>query len=107
MKKIKLLGLGNEKGRSYFVFEKTMDFFPFLSSFLDKLNLEKTGTLYEYQNKTLLMDELVDRLENVKNDFFDIDIFFGKETITIVIRSEKDREVYMPLIKKLVEYKGF
>ena len=100
MKKIKLFGLGNEGDRSYFVFEKTLDFFPLFSSFLQKLKLDKPGSFYEYEEEASNLDDLNDSIENVKNDVYNIDIFYGEKRIIVVIRSEIKRDYYMQLIKE-------
>jgi hypothetical protein len=107
MKKIKLFGLGDEGNRSYFVFEKTLDFFPLFSKFLSKFEIEKTISFHEYEEKALNLEDITDISENTKNEYFDIDIFYGKEKIFVVIRTELPREKYFDVIKSISEFKGF
>jgi len=106
-KKIKLFGLGSEGKKSYYVFDKQLTFFAFLSAFLEKLHIEKPGSLYEYEDNSLNLEDVTDTFEQVANDKYEIDIFYGQKRIIVVIRSDQGRDSYLDLMKEFVEFKGF
>ena len=107
MKKIKLLGLGTSEKRSYFTFEKSEDFFPAFSYFLKKISADMPGSFYANSEGDFELEKECDLLENVRNEEYDIDIFYGKTRINIVIRSNIPREKYLGLIKEISDFKCF
>jgi hypothetical protein len=108
MDKLKLLGLGNNENRSYFIFKKRNAFFLTFPFFLEELGLEKIGILYEHSENDVDIREYVDIQENVKNDVFDVDIFFGEDKFIVVVRTDEfNRPKLMRTIKKIANYPGF
>lgn len=107
MEKIKLYGLGNSGERSYFVFEKRLSFFRSFATFLDALNIEKPVSFYEYDENALNLDDVTDTAEHTKNDEYDIDFFYGKNRIVVLIRTKNDRGNFLPLIKAFADFEGF
>lgn len=104
MKKIKLFGLGNENDRSYFIFEKSVEFFYWFSTILDALVLTKPATFYAYEKDQLNLGDLTDTLEHEKNADYDVDFFYGNARIIVIVRG--DREKYFYLIKDFSEFEG-
>jgi hypothetical protein len=106
MKKLKLFGLGNNDERSYFIFEKSLDFFSLFSDFLTKLGMQKSGSFYDYENDSIDLEETIDIVENMSDKNYDIDIFYGKNKIIVVIRSVIEREYVINLIKEFSDLEG-
>ena len=79
MNKLKLIGLGNKDNRNYFVFKKDNSFFSLFPTFLENLDLDKLGILYEHSEESQDINDLIDVQDNVKNNEFDLDIFYGKD----------------------------
>ena len=108
MKRLKLKGIGNESNRIFFVFEKDDKFFTNISFFLANLSLDKTGIMYGHDEKKKDIKNTFDVLENTKNKDYDLDIFYGKSRIIVVIRTdEKNRDIIIKNLKKIADYKGF
>jgi len=106
--KLKLIGLGNEENRNYFVFKKDNSFFSLFPSFLENLGLNKLGILYEHIEEPQDVNDLIDVLENTKNDEFDLDIFYGKDNFIVIIRTDKvNRNRLIMEIKKIADFPGF
>ena len=101
MRKLKLLGLGNEENRSYFIFEKTLDFFPSFSYVLEMLNIEKKGNFISYNSQEVIDEDITDNIEHLFNELYDIDIIYGKDKIFVIIRTESDRDDYIRIIKDI------
>ena len=106
MKKLNLLGLGNENGRSYFYFEKNLDFFSTFPIFFERLNLDKVSRFYAYDEKILDLKETVDIYENAENTDYDVDIFFGEKRIIVVVRTSH-RNKLRSVIKEIATHPGF
>jgi len=108
MNKLKLVGLGNKENRYYFIFKKDNSFFSLFPTFLENLKLDKLGVLYENSEEPQDIYDLVDIQDNVKNEEFDLDIFFGRDNFIVVIRTdESNRNKLISEIKKIADYPGF
>tara|TARA_Y100000310_G_C20637266_1_gene791857 strand:+ start:442 stop:756 length:315 start_codon:yes stop_codon:yes gene_type:complete len=90
MEKPKIIGLGNKEGRSFYILEKDISFFPFFSRFLMNCRINDP-TFTGFENEILDINDWTDRLYNFKNLDYDIDLFFGKNSIIITIRAENDK----------------
>src|SRR3989344_3391695 len=108
MAKIKITALGNFNKRNYFIIDKNSLFFIVFPRFLEELQLDKTGVLYEYSEEPFDINDKIDIIENTKNQIYDLDLFYGKERIIIVIRTdEKNRMDLLKKIKQFFIYPGF
>ncbi len=109
MNKIKLLGMGNVGSRSHFTFKKSIDFFPAFFIFLKNLDLDidKPANFYAYDKKILDLNKITDTYEHTENKDYDIDFFFGKDKIIVVIRSNLKWNELMNLMKEIADFKGF
>ena len=104
MKKMQLVGIGHDVGRSYFVFPKDELIFSTLPLLLDKLGLPKTGSLYDPVDPA----SLIDLVENTRNATHDVDLFFGKDRINLVVRTdERNRGALIEAVKAVADFKGF
>jgi hypothetical protein len=106
MKKIKLLGIGNTNERHYFIFEKTLEFFPAFLKFFEQTKVSKTGSFYDYDENNTDLESHTDIIENTHNEEYDIDIFFGKDKIIVVIRTEIEKKQLMKYINEFSEIKN-
>ncbi|HII71164.1 TPA: hypothetical protein HA265_00225 [Candidatus Woesearchaeota archaeon] len=104
MEKLKLYGTGNEDARSYFVFEKSLNFFPLFGKFLAKIRVGKPGSFYEYEDNALNLEDVTDSLENMRDELYDIDIFYGKERIIVTVRTKVPQETYLGYIKEIADF---
>jgi len=105
MNKLKITGLSNLGKRSVYIFQKENSFFSLFPIFLDSLNLEKLGTFYTYDAKPFNIKELVDNEDHTENKDYDLDVYYGKDKIIVVIRTnEKNREKVINEIKKISEF---
>ncbi|TKJ17677.1 hypothetical protein CEE44_04055 [Candidatus Woesearchaeota archaeon B3_Woes] len=117
IKKIKLIGLGNENRRNYFKFSKNEieQFFYIFPIFLEKLNLQKTSFFYEEAHPIMSIgsekhkiDKKYSGVEHTENNQYDVDIIFLPETIEVIIRTdEASRSELIDEIKKIADYSGF
>ncbi len=107
MQKINLLGLGSYENRSYFVFEKKKEFIILFSKFLESIGLDPLNAYYQLSEGDVDIEDYTDTADHVKNEFYDIDIFYGAKRIIVVIRSEIPRDRYIDKIKKIANFKGF
>ncbi len=107
MNKLSLLGLNKEKHKLIFRFKKTRNFFKVFPELLDSLKLDKTASFYQFDEEDIFLEEhglstfkaekgskieIEDLLETTKNDKYELDIFYGKNDIIIVIRSSSVAE---------------
>jgi len=105
MEKIKLYGLGSDDNYSYFIFDKKIEFIKLFSAFLEKIGIDKLPYLYQIDEGSLIsIDEATDTIEHVYNGNFDVEVFYGKEKIIVVIRSNEDREKYIEMIKEFADF---
>ena len=108
MNKLKLIGLGNKDNRNYFVFKKDNSFFSLFPTFLENLDLDKLGIMYEHSEEPQDINDLIDVQDNVKNNEFDLDIFYGKDSFIVIIRTDEiNRNRLINEIKKIADYPGF
>lgn len=108
MKKLKLVGMGNDVRRSYFIFKKDNSFFSLFPLFLEELGLEKLGILYEHDEESQDLDSVIDIQDTTRNREFDLDIFYGTENCIVVIRTDEiNRTRLINAIKKIADYPGF
>ncbi|MBT3297718.1 hypothetical protein HN385_02245 [archaeon] len=108
MIKLKLIGLGNNGYWNYFIFQKDNHFLSIFPTLLEKLDLSKTSSLHEFVEEKYDINEKVDLLEQTQNQSYDLEIFYGKDKIIVVIRTEeKNREDVLDKIKDISEFKGF
>ena len=106
--KIKLVGLGNDEGRDYFVFSKEDSFLESFPLFLDRLCLGKTPSLHEYGEEPYPISEKSDLVERTSNHAYDVDLFYGKARIIIVVRSDEEhRPEVLDAVKAIAEFEGF
>lgn len=106
MKKLKLKGAGNTNGRSYFKIEKHRDLHDFLADFLVKCGFEDNNYLTIYKTEQGDITLLEDVQENYKNEYFDIDIFYGHKSVILVVRTinEKQAELVNNIIHEFCEF---
>lgn len=108
MNRLKLIGLGNKDNRNCFIFKKDNSFFSLFPAFLESLGLDKLSIMYEHSEEPQDINELIDIQDNVKNDEFDLDVFYGKNNFIVIIRtSEVNRNKLITEIKKIADYSGF
>jgi hypothetical protein len=108
MNKLKLIGLGNKDNRNHFIFKKDNSFFSLFPDFLESLGLDKLSIMYEHSEEPQDINELIDIQDNLRNDEFDLDIFYGKDKFIVIIRtSEANRNKLITEIKKIADYPGF
>ncbi|NIA04055.1 MAG: hypothetical protein GWP09_01765 [Nitrospiraceae bacterium] len=108
MNKLKLIGLGNNGNRSYFIFKKDNSFFSLFPTFLKNLGLNKLSIMYENSEEPQDINKLIDTQDNTRNNDFDLDIFYGKNNFIVVVRTrESNRDRLMTEIKKIADYPGF
>ena len=90
MKKIKLLGVGNQSNnriiRYYFILQKG----PFLKNFLAHLlfqcGFKDNQYLLEYQLTNKDVSRFCDAQSNYFNSHYDIDFIYGLEALIILVR---------------------
>lgn len=101
--------MGNVGTRSHFTFEKSRDFFPAFLNFFKNLDLEtdKPASFYAYDEKVLDLNKTTDVYEHTANKSYDIDFFFGKEKIIVVIRCNLKWKELINLMKEIADFKGF
>ena len=102
----RLVGMGNEDNRAYFVFEKTDAFFRMFLEVLQKADIAGTGCLYLYTEDPTSVKKVTDNIEHIKNQDIDIDIFYGKLRVIVVVRSDLTRgrgKFFIDLLKNSSE----
>lgn len=85
MKKPRLLGLGNNGMRNYFILSKDKSFIPLFSNFL--LNCGFRSNQYVDGEIEKLF---TDTIQHFKNKDYDIDVVHGKNSILLIIRASQD-----------------
>lgn len=64
--------------------------------------------MYEHSEEPQDINELIDIQDNLRNDEFDLDIFYGKDKFIVIIRTgEANRNKLITEIKKIADYPGF
>ncbi len=117
MKKIQLIGLGNNEKRNYFVFRKNKSFLYSLPPFFDSLNIQMPGSLLGFVSElsekeqdaiSENLSEYTDYMEYLEDDDYTIELFYGKEKIFLVINTEpENRERIIEELKKVADFEGF
>lgn len=82
--KLKLLGTGNKENRFFYIFEKDKIFFSLFPKFLIGCDFENLGL---YEDEDISFSE--NKVENFKNDFYDIDVIFTCNRVILIIRTDE------------------
>jgi hypothetical protein len=109
VKKVKILGIGNQGKFNYLIFEKNLDFFEFLDSVLWKAFEIQDDSIIrkEYINKKdkfvrqkKNITHFIDKYERFQNKKARIEIFYGKKKIFMsVYTSSPNRRKFMKILE--------
>lgn len=89
---MKLMGSGNKENRSYYIFEKSNDFFYFFSRFLLGCGFENLEEYEDYQEKIPDLNYFENEVENFKNELYDIDVIFTHNRIILIVRTDEENK---------------
>lgn len=89
---MKLIGSGNKEERSYYIFEKDKTFFSLFPKFLLGCGFENLKEYEDYQEKIPDINTFENKVENFKNQNYDIDIVFTHNRIIIIIRTKQENK---------------
>ena len=91
MKTLQLLGLGNERDRSYFILEKSNLFTKYFNEILKKLNISDQVYDKDYDRELASIEERENEIDHFKNKSFDIDVIYTSNRIILLVRSDNTR----------------
>lgn len=100
----KLIGSGNQEGRSFFIFNKDSSFFARFSLFLIGCGFRELGVYEDYAQEIPQLEEMNHYIDNIKNEEYDIDIILTQDRIILIIRHDlKFREKLVSGIKRMIK----
>jgi hypothetical protein len=106
MNKLAVLGSGNEGSRSFFIFEKNESFFSLFPLFLSGCGFKKIGVYESYQDDKPSLNKLNNRVENFKNENYDIDVIYTQDRIILLVRTDSsNREKLIAGIERMANFK--
>ncbi len=87
MKTLKLIGLGNDEfhRRSSFILEQSELFQKYFNEILKKIKIK--DMIYDEQ---LPLKSRVNEIDHFKNEDYDIDVIYTKDTIILIVRSKQE-----------------
>lgn len=88
MNKLAIFGSGNEGRRSFFIFEKNESFFSLFPLFLTGCGFKEIGVYEQYQEDKPNLNDLNNRIENFKNENYDIDVIYTQNRIILLVRTD-------------------
>ena len=110
-KQCKLIGTGNDGFRYEYNFNKCEDFKNIFSKFLLGLSFEyrevaEIFSRYDEDEKKVQekIKDIKGSVRNYKNKNFDIDVFYGKKIISLVIRT-KNKNKLIKVVDRLFKFK--
>lgn len=103
-KKLKLLGSGNQDGRSFFIFNKEASFFPRFSLFLIGCGFKDLGIYEDYAEEKQEIKEFNNYIDNLKNEEYDIDLIITVDRIILIVRHDiESRNKLVAGIKRILK----
>ena len=111
-KKIKCLGITNQDFRNKYIFKSSQSFFCFLRQFLINLGFEKDffvegiGRPVDENSEGIIKGKEVDihvmnsLVENYKNKYYSIDIFYTNKKIYLII-NYRDKKKHYKIVKAI------
>lgn len=104
-KKLKVIGSGNKEGRFFFIFNKEESFFGLFSSFLINCGFRNLGIYEYYQEEKPDIKLFNNKVENFKNEEYDIDIIYTNNSIILIIRTNQENyKSLMSGIEKIADF---
>jgi hypothetical protein len=109
MKKLKLFATSNFEDRDEFRIEKDQRALGCIKKFLESLELDTSYTFItedkDAHEKEIRISKLTDFCQNFKNKDYNIDVFFGKDRIILVVRTAiRNRQKIVKEILKWCEW---
>lgn len=105
MSKLKLIGSGNEENRNFFILNKEDSFFSLFPIFLIGCGIKNIGIYEDYQEEKPNINQFTNKIENFRNEKYDIDIIYTNDRIILIVRTEiSNRDKLLSGIKKMVEF---
>jgi hypothetical protein len=110
MKKSFLIGTGNDGYRYKYEFFKTNDFERILVEFLFAIGFDESFIWdyfwdFEYGDEHKDFSSYEDKTLNFYNELFDIEVFFGKNLIIMIVRT-KVKEGFIDIVDDLFKFEG-
>lgn len=105
IKKLKLVGSGNEGERSFFILTKGQSFFSLFPIFLIGCGFKDLG-IYEYikENKENI-STFHNKVEYFRNENYEIDLIYTNDRIILIVRTDiNNRKNLIEGIKKIAEF---
>lgn len=107
IKKLKLIGSGNENERNFFILNKEDSFFSLFPIFLISIGFRNIGNFESYQDDKPDLASFKNKIDHFKNNDYDIDIIYTEDRIILIIRTDMyNRDKLIANINKLVNYKN-
>src|SRR3989344_3561556 len=89
IKKLRLVGTGNNDKRSFYIFEKNNSFFSLFSIFLISLGFKDIKDYEYYNDDKTDINKLKNYIENFKNELYDLDVIYTQDKIIIIVRTDE------------------
>lgn len=103
--KLKLIGSGNEEKRNFFILSKDDSFFSLFPIFLIGCGIKDIGIYEDYQEDKPNIALFNNKVENFRNEDYDIDIIFTQDRIILIVRTDiSNKEKLLFGIKKIAEF---
>ena len=105
IKKLRLVGTGNNDKRSFYIFEKNNSFFSLFSIFLISLGFKDIKDYEYYNDDKIDINKLKNYIENFKNELYDLDVIYTQDKIIIIVRTDEgNRNKLLNSINKISTY---
>lgn len=125
---LKIKGLGNDENKTWFIFDKTVEFVYSISNLLSDLGFERSSLWYQASAKESeesrmkakgftfsSKDQYIDMEEDMNNfyesfedDKYKIQIIYFKDQIELIVEcEEKDKYFFIEKLKKIAHWKGW
>jgi hypothetical protein len=103
--KLKLVGSGNEGNRNFFILSKEDSFFSLFPLFLIGCGIKNIGIYEDYQEDKPDINSFNNKIENFKNEEYDIDLIYTSDKIILIVRTDiSNREKLLFGIKKISKF---
>lgn len=105
LKKLKLIGSGNEKERNFFILNKNNSFFSLFPLFLIGCGFKQIGIYEDYQEDKPDIKTFKNKIEHFQNDDYDIELIYTQDRIILIVRTDiSNKEKLLFGIKKMAVF---